>query len=85
MTAAAPRTRVRTRVSDPEPGCPPVCGAAAGSGLALRDGDADGEPVRGDAVPSAAAVGDGDGDGAGDGESDGVGVVSPPPLRAHSR
>jgi len=73
MTAAAPRTRVRTRASDPpEPGRPPVCGAAAGSGLALAD--ADGEPV---AVPVGAEVGDGEGDGAGDGDSDGVGVVSP--------
>ena len=64
---------VSRSVSDPSPGCPPVCGAAAGSGAALAEGD--GEAV---AAAVGAVVGDGegvgDGDGDGDGEGDGVSV-----------
>ena len=69
MMAVAPKMSVSIRLSDPSPGCPPVCGAAAGSGAALAEGD--GEPV---AVPVGAVVGDGEGVGDGDGEGDGDGV-----------
>ena len=70
--AAVPKMSVSISVSDPSTGCPPVCGAAAGSGAALAE--ADGEAV---AVPVGAVVGEGvgDGDSVGDGDGVSVGIV----------
>ena len=61
----------------PDPGSPPVCGAAAGC-LAVAEGDAEGVPVL---VPVGAVVGLGlgvaEGVGDGDGDGEGVGVITP--------